>query len=97
MRKGVSVYFRATLFGVVLSFATLLLVVVAVMLGASFLSPCIVFFGVPTAYLLNLMIPDQIIYQLVPEGGGPAFIGMSLVGALLQLTVIYSFAIYRFR
>jgi len=91
------VYFRAILFGVSLSLATLALVVIAAMLGVSFLLPALIYFGAPLAYLLNLIIPDQLIYQLVPEGGGPAFIGISLVGALLQLIAVYSLAIYRFR
>ena len=88
-------YFRALLIGLALGLATFVSTVVAAMLGASFLLPGLIFFGAPSAYFLKLIIPEQFIYKLVPGGGGAAFIGISLVGALLQLIAIYSLIIYR--
>lgn len=93
----VSVYLRAISFGFVLSLATLVLMAIGAVLGANFLLPAIVFFGMPFVYLFNFIVPDGFIYQIFPDGGGPALIGISLVGALLQLVAIYSWLIYRFK
>jgi hypothetical protein len=82
---------------IALSLATLVVAVVVAVLGLSFLMQVIIFFGVPTGYLIGLIIPNSLLYQLAPEGGGPAFVGMSLIGAFIQLAVIYSVLIYRMK
>jgi hypothetical protein len=91
------VYLRAISLGVALSVATLALIAVAVMLGADFLISALLYFGAPSIYLLTSVVPAGLVYRLVPDGGGPAFVLLSLVGVFLQLAIIYGWLIYRFK
>jgi hypothetical protein len=80
--------------GVALSILTGATALGASMLGASFVLAAFVLFGMPSAYLFNLMLSTEVFYQLFPEGGGPAFVGLSIVGSFFQLLVIYSLGFY---
>ena len=85
---------KSLLFGVVLSGITLGAILGAVALGASFLVAPLIIFGYPSAALLEALIPTPLFYQLFPEGGPSAFLGLAVVGALLQLSVIFAIGSY---
>ncbi len=80
--------------GVLLGGITLGAILGAVALGASFLVAPLVFFGYPSAALLNALIPTPLFYQLFPDGGPSAFLGLAVIGALLQLSVIFAIGSY---
>jgi len=44
-------------------------------------------FGIPTAFLLA-QLPSALIYQVFPDGGGEAFVGFAIIGAVIQFFVI---------
>lgn len=85
---------KSLLAGVALSGITSMAIFGAVALGASFLVAPLIIFGYPTAALLNALIPTPLFYQLFPEGGPSAFLGLSVVGALFQLSVIFAAGSY---
>ena len=80
--------------GLVLSVLTAATAFGAAILGASFALSGFVLFGTPSAYLLTLVLSTEFFYQLFPEGGGPAFVGLAIIGSLLQLFVIYCLGCY---
>jgi len=74
--------------------------IVAVALGASF------FFLLPRtwiteAYLkpgmligsgLSFLLPSQLVYTIVPDGGGPALVLLALIGTLIFWTSVFTAA-----
>jgi len=60
----------------------------------------LVLFGTPTAYLIDLVLPDSFLYWLVPEGGAAAAMLLFIISTWLQLAVLfvagYYFWWYRF-
>ena len=59
-----------------------------------------ILFGTPTAYLMDLVLPDSFLYWLVPEGGAVAAVLLFIISAWLQLAGLlaagYYFWWYRF-
>lgn len=93
MRIALTV-FKSAVAGAVLSAVTVAAFFGAVALGASFLVAPFVLFGSPSASLLSTLIPTSVFYLFFPEGGGPAFIGLSVFGTLLQLFILFSVGSY---
>lgn len=90
------VLIKSAFLGIALSALTAITTVGAAMAGSSVLLTAFVLFGFPSAYLVDLMLPSELLYSFIPDGGGAAFIGISVIGSVLQLSVTYTAAIQFF-
>ena len=52
------------------------------------------FFGTPTAFIIDMALPDSFFYWLVPEGGGAAAILLLTLSAWLQLAALLTVGYY---
>jgi hypothetical protein len=79
---------KSVVFGFVLSILSAVAVSASAAVGFTALLAAAIAFGSPAAYLLHLAIPSAALYSVFPEGGGAAFVGLALMGALIQLFVV---------
>jgi hypothetical protein len=78
---------RAILVGAASSIALAVGVVALSMLGFPQPFSAYLFSAVPISYVLFAIAPDAFVYWLVPDGGGPAAVGIFLIAALVQTTI----------
>ena len=64
----------------------------------SWVTPIFVWPGFKIAPFLAIVIPSQVFYWLVPEGGGSAFILLVVIGAFIVWALVFTaiaLAVYR--
>lgn len=85
---------RSILWGVLASIVLALAVVALSMLGAPQPLTAYILSGTLFSYVLFAVVPSSFIYWLAPEGGGPAALGILLISAFIQSTVVIAVAHY---
>jgi len=86
---------KTTLMSIGLAVASsCVLFAVAFLFGLSSLIGVLAMFGIPTAALLDWVVPSAFWYWLVPDGGGPLGVLLLVVSAWFQCVVLFSFIFY---
>ncbi len=85
---------KSILWGVLASIVLALAVVALSMLGAPQPLTAYILSGTPLSYVLFAVVPNSFVYWLVPEGGGSAALGILLISAFIQSTVVIAVAYY---
>jgi hypothetical protein len=56
--------------------------------GLSYLFKAFIYFGYPSLYIIEKIVPSSFVYWLFPEGGAPAGAFFILIASWSQLTII---------
>ncbi len=56
--------------------------------GLSYLFKAFIYFGYPSLYILEKIVPSSFVYWLFPEGGAPTGAFFILIASWIQLTII---------
>lgn len=86
---------KSTLLGAFITLAFVLVSMGLATIGFPYLMVAFIFSGVPLSYAAYSLLPSSAVYAVVPEGGAPAAVGIPLVVAFFQATVLLSVIFYR--
>jgi len=92
MKINKRLFLKSILFGIVLSL--ILFAIAYILLPQTWVTQAYLFPGLILGSPFGLLISTKIIYWLVPEGGGPAFILVSLIAAVLFWLLLFAMIHY---
>ncbi len=95
MKIDKRLFLKSVLFGIVI--ALLLFVVAYILLPQTWITQAYLSPGLILGTIFLPVIPTKLVYWLVPEGGGPAFVLIGFVGAVLFWFLLFAILHYLWR
>lgn len=85
---------KSLLWGFLANLAIVLATIALSVVGTPYLLSAYVISGIPLGSILSAVVPDSFVYWLVPDGGGPAAVGIFFVSAFIQSIIVLTIAFY---